>query len=154
MFPSDRLPVFYRISWILWSTVANGAPIVSIVYFSALYPQIYHPGEFPNYIDFNFHGINSLIILLELLISALPIRILHFIFVIIWGTAYLIMSLFIYFFYNKKPIYPKVLDWNHPGSTAIIVCGLLFLCAPLMQCTLFAMYRLRVKLFKWLYDFD
>ena len=154
LMPSDRLPWYCKISWMLFSTVANGAIIVSVVYFAALYPQIYSKGQFPGAADFNLHGINSVIILLELALSALPVRLLHAVFTMVFGAAYVTMSALLYAFYSKDAIYPDVLDWNHPGATAGTVCGLILGAVPILQLVLFCLYKLRVFVFRKLYLFD
>ena len=152
--PSDRLPWYCKLSWMLFSMIANGAIIVSVVFFAALYPQIYKHGEFPKVEDFNLHAVNSIIIFLELLLSALPIRILHMVFAMMLGFAYIGMSLLLYFFYTTTPIYPKVLDWNHPLQTGLTVGGLILIGVPIIQLILFSIYKFRVFLFRKVYDFD
>ena len=152
--PTDRLPWYCKLSWVLFNIIANGAIIVSVVFFAGLYPQIYKDGQFPTIEDFHLHAVNSMIILLELMFSALPIRILHFVFVQMFGIAYAGMSLLLYYFYTKEPIYPKILDWNHPLPTGLTVAGLILIAAPLLHIILFSLYKYRVFIFRKLYDFD
>ena len=152
--PTDRLPWYCKLTWMLFSVIANGAIMVSVVFFAALYPQIYTNGQFPTAEDFNLHGVNSIIIFIELLLSALPVRILHMVFTMLFGVVYTGMSLLLYFFHTKKPIYPKVLDWNYPLKTGLIVAGLVFIIIPIIQMILFSVYKFRVFLFRKIYDFD
>lgn len=152
--PTDRLPRLCKLSWFLFNVVANGGLIVSVVYFAALYPQLYHHGQFPSFMDFSLHGINAIIILLELCLSALPVRLVHCVFTHMFGVCYIVMSVLLYYFYSDKPIYPEVLDWSAPGRTAGIVCGLMLIAVPLVQLLLFCIYKIRVYVFRGIYDCD
>lgn len=152
--PSDRLPWFCKLSWVLFSIIANGAIIVSVVFFAALYPQAYPDGDFPSVEDFNLHAVNTIVVIIELFLSALPVRILHMVFTMMFGLAYTGMSLLLYFFYKKTAIYPEVLDWNYPVKTGLVVGGLILVAVPVVQLVLFSLYKLRVFIFRKLYDFD
>ena len=58
------------------------------------------------------HLVNSVCLLLDLVVSDTPIRLLHFSWTVIWGLIYI---LFTYILYKESPwshVYKDVLDWK------------------------------------------
>jgi hypothetical protein len=148
----QSLPWYMKFSWMLFNVAAVGAILVSIVYWTALYPQMkYNKTDMRFIVDFNLHGVNSIVILLEMFIAATPIRLMHFIYPLIYGAAYAIFSLIFWADDNSRVIYPKVLDWNDPGTTILVVVILALVGLPIFQLFLYGLYRLRVTVFRAIY---
>ncbi|XP_064632435.1 protein rolling stone-like [Lineus longissimus] len=148
----QSLPWYMKMSWILLNVSAVAAILVSIVYWGALYPQMSKASADIGFIiDFNLHAVNSIVILLEMFICAIPIRLMHFIYPMVYGFAYVVFSLIFWAYDNSRVIYPKVLDWNHPGITAIVIVVIAFVGLPLFQLFLYGLYRLRVCIFRAIY---
>ena len=89
--------VLIKISWLLNNIVAISALIVTVVYFSYAYlsdleaePTWAH--ELGNV---HRHGINSIVALIDVVLLAYPIRILHFVYVNIYGWLYAFVNLFV-----------------------------------------------------------
>lgn len=150
----DRpLPMDLKIEWALFAIVSNFSFIVTLIYFAILYPVIYGEKNNPTgksilAVDLHIHGINSVVVLMEMLISAYPVRLLHCVYPIAYGLTYVLFSLVYWAIDHNNVVYKNVLDWNKPGSTIGVVLGLGFVVIPLFQLLLFGIYRLRI----WLYE--
>ena len=144
------LPWHLKCSWIIFNMAAVSAIVVTSLYLSVMYPMMaaMNEGYTANGLEINLHLINTLIVLLECILSALPVRIYHCIFSIMFGGTYVIFTL-IYWAVDHKNhvIYPTVLDWNCFGLTAAILAGVLLIGLPLFQLILYGLYRSRLGLF-------
>ena len=145
-----RIPWVMKLDWIIFSIISSGAIIVSIVYFSVLYPKI-NPGKPPKIQDIHVHGVNSLVIILELCFNAIPIRLAHAIYPLIYGMIYMSFSLVFWGLDNTRVIYPVVLDWNNLKTTLPSLLILACVIVPIVQLLLFYAYRLKMKLYHRLY---
>ena len=147
----DQVTWYMKITWVLADILYVFALVVTIVYFTALYPLV---GE-TNFIDINVHGINSVFVLLDAFLVARPVRLLHIVYPLIYGAIYVLFST-VYWSTNKEVnvLYPGVLDWNHPTQTAIVISGLCFIALPLLHMLHFGIYRLRLFMFRKMYEVD
>lgn len=102
-------------------------------------------------VDVIINSVNSFFIISNGLVTAMPLRILHFLYPVLYGAAYFI---FTYIYYaaggtnilNRDIIY-SALDWNHAYPTVLgVVIGVL-VCAPIAHLGLFALYTFRIFLF-------
>lgn len=147
--PLGNLAIDLKTEWCLFAVISNFAFIITFIYFAVLYPHIYAPGQKIRAVDFHIHGFNSVVIIIEMMICAFPIRLLHAIYPMIYGLTYVLFSIIYWAFDHKNNVvYKNVLDWNKPGQTIGVILGLGFLVIPILQLALFGLYRLRV----WIYD--
>lgn len=96
------------------------------------------------------HSLNSAYILLDLMISATPIRIFHLVYPMFVGAVYTIFNA-LYFINNGvgpdgKPYAYYVMDWRNPIESAV-TCSLGFILTTIMQVLLYGLYRLRLVLY-------
>lgn len=141
---------YVRLNWFVFVVASAAAFIVSIIYFGALYPKRHV--NYLSAVDINLHLMNSVIVILEFCVSAFPVRLLHFVYVIIYGGLYAMFSVVYWSFDHSNVLYPGVLDWNNPGRTAIFVVLLAFIGIPILHCLLFCLYRLRIWSFHKFYS--
>ena len=140
---SDDISGFTKVCWILGNIVQIFAIVVTTVYFTALFPLT----GYTNCTDMNFHGVNTFLVLIETCISARPVRLLHVIHPLLYGSCYLIFSAVYWSFDHKNHVlYPGVLDWNHPGTTAIWIVCLTLVGIPLLQLVYFGAHRLKINI--------
>lgn len=99
----------------------------------------------------HLHLLNSIVILLEMALSAIPVRLLHGLYPLIFGLIYVIFSAIYWAMDHENVLYPNVLDWNQPGMTVIVTLGLAIVIVPLLQLFLFGLYNLRLKIYKRIY---
>lgn len=143
------LPFYIKLSWFLFVVASSAAFLVTIVFFTAIYPgmQITYLSKD----DIHLHVMNSVLVVFELAVSAIPVRILHVVYVIAYGALYVAFSAIYWAFDHSRVMYPGVLDWNHPLITIVIMLVLSLVGFPILQCLLFAAYRLRLCVYNRFY---
>ena len=93
------------------------------------------------------HLLNSVYVIIDIWVIAIPIRLLHFWHTEVYGMIYLVFTL-IHWGAGGAPIYP-ILDYsNDPALAAISVSILTILGVPLCQGFLFSCYWIRLFLYK------
>ena len=142
-----------KLTWLLASVLYVFGIVVTLVYFTALFPSIGVSDGFIH--DLDMHAFNSLQIILDIFIVARPVRLLHIIYPLIYGVCYLVFSV-IYWSQDKtnNVLYPDVLDWNQPGRTGIFMGLLAIVGIPLLQLILFGIFRLRLFIYKRVFGAD
>lgn len=147
------MPWYVKVYWVVSNMIQVFAIVVTCVYFAALYKP--KAGRNIPLHDINAHGINTVLLLIDVTVCARPVRLLHLIYPVIYGAAYCLFSI-IYWSQDHAAnvLYPKVLDWNTPGSTVGVVLGLSFIAIPLLQLMHFGIFRLRLFVYKQIYRED
>ncbi|XP_038058688.1 protein rolling stone-like [Patiria miniata] len=139
----EVMGIRHRIHWFLFSITININLIVTIVYWSLLYSPSYNG---PSFFDFNVHATPAIISTLDLFVTAIPVRLLHFVYPLVFGIAYVVMTVIFWAAGGRTaygPIYP-ILDYtNDPGLAAGVICGVMVLCLVL-QGALWCLYKLRM----------
>ena len=97
------------------------------------------------------HVINSLYVISDVMISAIPIRLQHVIYPLVSGCIYILFSYTYYKMGGTGPgstpyIYYDV-NWKYPFTAGICCIGVL-MCVVIAQVVFFGLYRLRM----WIYD--
>lgn len=139
---------YEKIAWFLWIISANSALLVTIEYWILIFTP---PTSF---LDISFHALNSVFTLTELIFGKIPVRILHWIYALMFAAIYAVFTI-IYWAAggensNGDPFIYKILDYENgaPGSlTAMLLCSV-FLATAFVQFILFGLYQLRVWLDK------
>ena len=151
-----RMTWYHGLLWVAHDTVSGAAPVVTIIYFAFLYPSLLDENsEFAgSALDINLHGINSVIMLVDNFVSAVPVRLMHIIYPMIYGLIYVVWSL-IYFYMDKgnNVLYEYVLDWNYPEITIPVIIGITLVLMPLLQLLWYGLYRLRLYIFQKCYHY-
>ncbi|OWF53225.1 protein rolling stone-like [Mizuhopecten yessoensis] len=143
------LPWHFQVCWLVSIVAQHFTIVVTIVYFTALFPFMGIQGIAVN--DINMHGISTVLVLLDVAVSARPVRILHVIYPMIYGVAYAVFNV-IYWSEDKvHNVVYNIMDWNNPGLAVGIVVGLAFVLVPLIQLFHFGLYRLRLHLYDRIY---
>ncbi|XP_018322706.1 protein rolling stone [Agrilus planipennis] len=136
----------YKIYWAANTIATDLAFLISIVYWSLLYDS-----NDLDTMNVMIHAMNSVLMLLDLMVVAHPVRIVHFYLPVFFGIVYLVFSL-IYWSaggtdrYGCSYIY-TILDWNKPGQTSAFCIGVLFFYL-ILHLFSFGVYSLRMFLFK------
>jgi len=69
------------------------------------------------------------------------------VYVWLYGLAYLIFSTIYWAVDHSNVMYPGVLDWNVPITTAVVILVLFVIGIPLVQFILFNIYQLRLYIY-------
>ncbi|XP_033628309.1 protein rolling stone-like [Asterias rubens] len=111
----------HKLQWFLFNTTFSVNVIVVVTYWAVLYS----PSEnFPVFNNINVHLLTAVISLLDLLLTATPVRYLHVIYPILFGLSYLAITL-INWAAGGDVIY-FILDYsNYPGLAAGTIIGVI-----------------------------
>ena len=125
--------------------------MVTIVYWGFLY----QPGEITGMslvLDISLHLLGTIALILDVFISAFPIRLAHVVYPLIYGLMYVLFSLLYCYLGGAKivgdcDIYP-VLDWEigeiDPTLGYIVMCFIFFLLGFSMY---YSIYRMRLIIY-------
>ena len=137
-----HVPFYLKLNWLLFAISAPAALLVTGVYFVALFPQ--KKVDYLNPEDVNLHLMNTVIVLLELCVSAFPVRLLHYVYMFVYGALYATFSIIYWSVDHTHVLYPGVLDWNYPKKTGFVLIILALVILPLLQIFVYSVYRLRI----------
>ena len=143
---SDKIPWYLSLLWILFSITSVFAFVVSIGFWTLLAPEIgvsYLVSEQ----NLQIHLINSILVLLELSLTAIPVRLLHAIYPFVYGMIYVLFALIYWSVDHKNVVYPFLDFGKSPGITAASILVIGFVVIPLLQLLIYGLYRLKLKLF-------
>ena len=144
---SFSISILLKVVWILFNIASCMCVMVTILFWIFLWPMMSdNTDEFGFMINFQLHAVTSIILILEHVVSAVPIRLNHYLFSAAYGVIYVTFSL-IYYAVDKTVIYPVILDWSKPGFPVAVVVVTCFVVGPLMQLFFFAIYKLKLYIF-------
>ncbi|XP_077870629.1 protein rolling stone-like [Saccoglossus kowalevskii] len=131
---------YFQLSWLLYYIAAIYAPLLSIVYWAALY----NAEMGLQVIDFHDHAMNVIAMILETTIAAMPVRYIHALYPFIFGVCYITNTL-IYWGVTGEAVYP-ILDYSaKPGMATATVFACLAM-VFILQLLLWAVCRLKLRL--------
>ncbi|KAK3102125.1 hypothetical protein FSP39_009019 [Pinctada imbricata] len=145
----ERMPPSLKVLWMLQNLSYCSAIVVSISYWSFI-AFLEDENVLQSDMSRLKHTLNSLYVILEILISATPFRILHLFFTVMLGSIYSLFNAI--YFLNDGTILEgrhyayNVLNWLNPAE-AIITCLICIVQAIVSQTLLYYIYRLRI----WIY---
>ncbi|XP_063406591.1 uncharacterized protein LOC134690563 [Mytilus trossulus] len=131
-FKDDRLPWYIRLSWFLFETSNTIAITVTIGLYSIHIPTNDAP-------SIEFHAINTVYVVLNLFVSAKPVRVLHLIYPMSFAGIYILFTVVYQPMANNAAIYSE-LDWSEESQSiaALFVTGVIIV--PLIHVLLYAFY--------------
>lgn len=143
-----HLPWFLKLSWFLSNVISSCALMVTTIFFMALYE-----GGPVDVYNTNTHILNTVFVVLDHLISARPVRLLHWPAPVIFGACYVLFSyMFWTFDHVNHVVYEGLMDWNKPGQAALNCFILALVVNPLSHSFYFIIYRLKLWLFDKIYS--
>ncbi|XP_060805443.1 protein rolling stone-like isoform X1 [Amyelois transitella] len=120
------LPWYVKTYWLLYNVTIPVAFLISTFYWGLLKSS----GKMSYYtphpvLDMMLHGVNSVVMLVELVLSAHPSRLVHIFQPLLFALAYLGFNLTYYYAGGYDPfghtyVYP-VMDWSKPQETLVVV---------------------------------
>ncbi|XP_050666470.1 protein rolling stone-like isoform X2 [Leptidea sinapis] len=142
----QKTPVLCRLYWLSHNIATDLAFVITLVYWTLVHdPKIHEI----NALNILVHGCNSLVMIIELVMTAHPIRATHAIFGAGAGLMYGIFSALYWAVggtdkIGLSAIYPA-LDWNKPGSAFAFValCAVVMIFAHIIA-TCLALLRMRI----------
>ena len=133
-----------KIQWCIYNVAFPAAILVTIIYWSVLYPMRVNYNNFQTgFLDISLHGLNTVLIIIEQYLSSIPSRVLHVYQPMIYAALYMVCS-GVLWSQTGIVLYPYVLDWERPAITTGVMCGFV-LYLIVAQLVLFLIYRARKK---------
>ena len=116
---SDGTNCCDKLTWFLFVIGAETAVLVSVLFWTTLY---YSEGA-TSPPSVHQHLVNGIVAIVDLWVSGVPVYLLHFVYVQLFGAVYVTFTGMYYAFDNKTSIYP-VLDYQEdPGLAAGLAVG-------------------------------
>lgn len=145
---TDTMPWYLKANWVVF----NLSNVISITMSIAFWALVYFPG-YPNAasaLNISTHVINAVYVIINLSVTGMPVRILHFWHPIIYGLIYSFFSLFYHLAdgtnHNGNPYIYKPINWHTPG-TAVLYCILItFVAVPVIHMVCFGIHFLKVHI--------
>ncbi|ESN97800.1 hypothetical protein HELRODRAFT_177865 [Helobdella robusta] len=103
--------------------------------------------------DINSHILVNIIVLLDLLLSAAPFKLLHFVWVTMAALLYTLFT-YIYFRMYDEILYYTILNWRDPSMASLymifgsLLCTIFLYCSYLMRIVLYNKWRQSKKIKK------
>nr|ADG65076.1 hypothetical protein [Drosophila pseudoobscura] len=136
-----------KIYWWLYNMTITMALSISTVYWVFLHGKMNKPMRFPvtNVIT---HGLNTVMMLIDFLVVAFPLRLLHVVYSIALAILFFVFTLIYHFCggtdeHGNPYVYP-ILDWNNPTSCLVTFAGI-FVLIVCYWFLLFGLYKLKRK---------
>lgn len=143
----EELPAkwHHKVMWLIQGTITNIATLIVVLFWSLLG---FHSHGFGEVINLTTHGFNMVFLIVDLLLSSFPIRLLHVVYPLVFVLCYLISSIVI-FYVNGEGLYGMLIYTpGYAGKITGIWFGVLCVLVPLIQLILYALYKLRLLLVK------
>ena len=140
-------PWYICVVWVLFNIVSTAALMVTIVFFLFLFPMF---SDYPN-IDLEnlqVHLLNSVIIVIEHLVSGIPCRLLHVIWPFLYGIIYMSFSIIYWAGDHSRVMYPNILDWNQAGTTVGYVLMIGFVIIPSLHGIYFVLHKAKMAIYQ------
>ncbi|XP_074644887.1 protein rolling stone-like [Tubulanus polymorphus] len=133
-----------KLHWLLYEATLNSSFIISLMYWGFVHKS--EPFKFDTYAA---HAFNSVMMVVDFSVNAVPVRLLHVVYTMVFSTVYVIFTV-IYFAVDPENnvLYLGVLDWRRPGKATVVCLCLVFLVVPLFQTFWFVLYRIKLLVTK------
>ena len=149
--PQTSISFLPKLVWLLYTVASLACFLVTIIFWTMLYPQMGSMSEAMLIDNFELHAVTSIIIVLEHCVSAIPIRLFHFFYALAYGLIYIIFSGILYGIDHRYVLYPHVLDWSSPGPTVVVCCITAFVALPILHLLFYGAYSLKLYIFNRCY---
>ena len=134
---------YQKVQWLLFTIGTEAAIAVSILYWALLYR-----GGTIGHVNIATHTLNGIIALVDIGITGVPVRILHFVYPVIFCSSYSVFTGVYYGaggtnVFNQTYIYP-VLDYeSSPGLASGVIVGVSLVFCPLIHLIVWGLYLAR-----------
>lgn len=93
------------------------------------------------------HAICSCLHTVDLFVSKLPVRMLHFCYPSLYFFIYAVFTLILHWSRVRSRLYDKIVDWEMvPGVSVSVFISVVVIISPLLHSVVFVFYRLRLFL--------
>ena len=146
----EKNGVLTKISWAMSTAANNLAITVTVLYWSVLYDPNRKGTPLQVYENYDTHLIQTVVTLLDIVISERPWRLCHAVYPELFALVYLVVNV-IYVVVSGDYIYP-MMDWNNAPGTAVLWIILFIVTIVVSQAFLCLFAFIRGKFFEHLRD--
>ncbi|KAK3102035.1 hypothetical protein FSP39_008269 [Pinctada imbricata] len=143
----ETMSWYLQVNWVLFNVANSSALLVSLLYWGL----IYGPNENMTAVNIETHALNSVYVIINVLVTAVPIRLYHFFHGVIYAITYVLFTLIYYLAggtnEDGKPYVYSTIDWRDTGFTVGLSLAVTFVAMPVVHTIFWALYKLRVFLF-------
>jgi len=142
----STIPLLFKVSWVVNNMAWGVAFIITIMYWGVLFPKITKKKNVGR--TFLVHGMNSIYVVVDILVSGMPVRLLHVWQVMVWALIYGAWSVIYWAFggvdNHGNPYIYRMLNWDEkPTKSCGMLFGLVCISLPLTWTLVFGLYKLR-----------
>ncbi|XP_066298822.1 protein rolling stone-like [Branchiostoma lanceolatum] len=143
------LPWYYKLCWVLYNLAFCGGIGITILFWSLLRNDL-------SALSILMHAVNSVTIVIDVMVSGLPCRLLHFVYPSTFGFVYILFTV-VYWaaggrgLYDYPFIYPYIDYGGNPALAAIVAVLGVLVAVPLCHCIVFALVVARESLVRLLH---
>lgn len=134
-----------KISWLLYNQIVISAIVVTVGYFT--YVFITEIETEPTWLseigNYHRHGVNSLVAIVDIVLLAYPVRILHFVYTVAYGWLYALVTFLFWLQDPAKNIIYQEIDYSRPLTIVACYIGLTAL-TFILQVVHFFAYRFKL----------
>ncbi len=135
---------YHMIQWALFMIGAEFAVVITLLY----WPLLYNPDFSISGVNFNTHGSQGIISVIELLITGVPIRFYHFYFTQIFASVYVVFTGIYYAAGGtntmERPYIYSILDYGEtPGTACGYIFGVILVFLPIVHFLFYLVYIAR-----------
>ena len=145
----DDLSFLVKLDWLLFNTACCSEIFVSVFYWSFIYWYIVEKTSL--LVDIHMHAVNALVVILETVLTAIPVRLLHVVYPVLFGLCYMIFTIVFWSIDHSHVLYGAILDWNSPGVSAAVASCIGLVALPVIQLSMWSLFKLRSSLHKKLH---
>lgn len=146
---------YHTLSWLLFNACYASALVIT----GGFWVLIYRPGDSVSLSTAITHASNSIYVIIDMFVSAVPVRVVHVWVPQTWSVIYGVFS-FVYCalggtgLYQLPYIYPFLDYKKSPGVAVSFMFIALLLILPVSQLLLFLLYRIRLYIYVKIYGGD
>lgn len=150
-----RLGVLVRLAWVTYSIAVTVAPLITFAYFCVVVPLSTAADTelLLNVANLNLHAVNSLVVVVESLLFAIPSRLAFVVYSDAFFAAYVVANVAFWSADRERNVlYPVIGDWGnywHVGLPLTFVALLVGI--PLIHAVHFLKYRLQIAAYERVY---
>ena len=143
----NLLPLPVKLFWFWYEATFSIVLSLTLLYWTLIRSEKQFATSTLSFSYINDHGGLFILLVIDFCYSQIPFRILHYLYILILVTVYLVVTV-IYNFASGKAVYPDVLDWKEkPGWSAVYSIGAMILMG-IAQMVFYGLCRLRSRIKK------
>ena len=144
----DKTPWFVKVMWAIHIVAVAASLPVTVVFWAT----VFEPEDGVSAASIHVHGVNLLLVLIDIFVSRIPIQILHFFYPMTYAVVY-VTFLAVYWAANgtnelSQPYVYSITDFGQIPVYASLTCIGLVLVAGIVHLLFFAIAQIRDQIFK------